>query len=184
MSAIRSRAEGGWPPSDPDGQTGRAGVGRGYTGTARPGDRDDEGGMPSGLRGIPHDAGGGGRPGGGPAVLPVGLYSSMHATCNVRSLMYFLGLRVRHPESAYPSFPSARSRWWPNRWRPRGQSSCPSHTPRSIVMDVSARECNVPLGEPLPFRARFAWQIRSANGREVPGRTSPARAGAMKNVCS
>jgi thymidylate synthase (FAD) len=38
-------------------------------------------------------------------VLPVGLYSSMYATCNARALMNFLSLRVRHPESAFPSFP-------------------------------------------------------------------------------
>jgi thymidylate synthase (FAD) len=38
-------------------------------------------------------------------VLPVGLYSSMYATCNARALMNFLSLRVRHPEAAFPSFP-------------------------------------------------------------------------------
>jgi thymidylate synthase (FAD) len=38
-------------------------------------------------------------------VLPVGLYSSMYATCNARALMNFLSLRTRHPGSAYPSFP-------------------------------------------------------------------------------
>ena len=39
------------------------------------------------------------------SVLPVGLYSSMYATCNARALMNFLSLRVTHPESAFPSFP-------------------------------------------------------------------------------
>ncbi|HWM37021.1 MAG TPA: FAD-dependent thymidylate synthase [Streptomyces sp.] len=39
------------------------------------------------------------------AVLPVGLYSSMYATCNARSLMHFLGLRTQHPEATVPSFP-------------------------------------------------------------------------------
>jgi thymidylate synthase (FAD) len=39
------------------------------------------------------------------AVLPVGLYSSMYATCNARALMNFLSLRVRHPDAAFPSFP-------------------------------------------------------------------------------
>ena len=39
------------------------------------------------------------------AVLPVGLYSSMYATCNARALMNFLALRTRHPEAAFPSFP-------------------------------------------------------------------------------
>jgi thymidylate synthase (FAD) len=38
-------------------------------------------------------------------VLPVGLYSSMYATCNARALMNFLSLRVTRPESAFPSFP-------------------------------------------------------------------------------
>ena len=39
------------------------------------------------------------------AVLPVGLYSSMYATCNARSLMHFLGLRTTHPDAATKSFP-------------------------------------------------------------------------------
>lgn len=38
-------------------------------------------------------------------VLPVGLYSSMYATCNARALMNFLALRVRSEHSAFPSFP-------------------------------------------------------------------------------
>ncbi|MGW3044755.1 FAD-dependent thymidylate synthase [Kitasatospora sp. NPDC001159] len=39
------------------------------------------------------------------AVLPVGLFSSMYATCNARSLMHFLSLRTRRENSAVPSFP-------------------------------------------------------------------------------
>ncbi|MEE1931049.1 FAD-dependent thymidylate synthase [Streptomyces sp. TRM 70351] len=39
------------------------------------------------------------------ATLPVGLYSSMYATCNARSLMHFLGLRTRHELARVPSFP-------------------------------------------------------------------------------
>jgi thymidylate synthase (FAD) len=39
------------------------------------------------------------------SVLPVGLYSSMYATCNARALMNFLSLRVQDPGSAFPSFP-------------------------------------------------------------------------------
>lgn len=39
------------------------------------------------------------------AVLPVGLYSSMYATCNARSLMHFLSLRTQHEDAATPSFP-------------------------------------------------------------------------------
>jgi thymidylate synthase (FAD) len=38
-------------------------------------------------------------------VLPVGLYSSMYATCNARALMNFLTLRTRRPGAAFPSFP-------------------------------------------------------------------------------
>jgi thymidylate synthase (FAD) len=38
-------------------------------------------------------------------VLPVGLYSSMYATCNARALMNFLSLRTRRDDAAYPSFP-------------------------------------------------------------------------------
>jgi thymidylate synthase (FAD) len=38
-------------------------------------------------------------------VLPVGLYSSMYATCNARALMNFLSLRVRSDDSRFPSFP-------------------------------------------------------------------------------
>jgi thymidylate synthase (FAD) len=39
------------------------------------------------------------------SVLPVGLFSSMYATCNARSLMHFLGLRTRHELAKVPSFP-------------------------------------------------------------------------------
>jgi thymidylate synthase (FAD) len=38
-------------------------------------------------------------------VLPVGIYSSMYATCNARALMNFLSLRTRRPDSTFPSFP-------------------------------------------------------------------------------
>ncbi|WP_240796710.1 FAD-dependent thymidylate synthase [Streptomyces sp. RFCAC02] len=39
------------------------------------------------------------------AALPVGLYSSMYATCNARSLMHFIGLRTRDERATVPSFP-------------------------------------------------------------------------------
>ncbi|MFH8613446.1 FAD-dependent thymidylate synthase [Streptomyces sp. NPDC017979] len=39
------------------------------------------------------------------SVLPVGLFSSMYATCNARSLMHFLGLRTQHENAKVPSFP-------------------------------------------------------------------------------
>ncbi len=39
------------------------------------------------------------------AVLPVGLFSTMYATCNARSLMHFLGLRTQHELAKVPSFP-------------------------------------------------------------------------------
>lgn len=38
-------------------------------------------------------------------VLPVATYSSMYVTLNARSLMNFLSLRTKRPESSYPSFP-------------------------------------------------------------------------------
>ncbi|WP_371497087.1 FAD-dependent thymidylate synthase [Kitasatospora sp. NBC_00374] len=39
------------------------------------------------------------------AVLPVGLFSSMYATCNARSLMHFLSLRTKAEHAKVPSFP-------------------------------------------------------------------------------
>ena len=39
------------------------------------------------------------------AVLPVGIYSSMYATCNSRALMHFLSLRTMHEQATVPSFP-------------------------------------------------------------------------------
>lgn len=39
------------------------------------------------------------------SVLPVGLYSSVYATCNARSLMHFLGLRTTHPDAKVASYP-------------------------------------------------------------------------------
>jgi thymidylate synthase (FAD) len=39
------------------------------------------------------------------AVLPVGLFSSMYATCNARSLMHFLSLRTSDERATTPSFP-------------------------------------------------------------------------------
>lgn len=38
-------------------------------------------------------------------VLPVNIFSSMYATCNARSLMHFLGLRTKHEDAKFPSFP-------------------------------------------------------------------------------
>jgi thymidylate synthase (FAD) len=39
------------------------------------------------------------------SVLPVGLFSSMYATCNARALMHFLSLRTQDERAAVPSFP-------------------------------------------------------------------------------
>ncbi|WP_093170010.1 FAD-dependent thymidylate synthase [Sinosporangium album] len=39
------------------------------------------------------------------AVLPVGTYSTMYATCNARSLMHFLSLRTKDEQARVPSFP-------------------------------------------------------------------------------
>ena len=60
------------------------------------------------------------------AVLPVGLFSSMYATCNARSLMHFLGLRTQHElaAGARPSR-SGRSRWSARRWRRTGRELMP-----------------------------------------------------------
>jgi len=38
-------------------------------------------------------------------VLPVATYSSMYVTMNARSLMNFLSLRTKRPDSRFPSFP-------------------------------------------------------------------------------
>lgn len=38
-------------------------------------------------------------------VLPVGIFSSMYATCNARSLMAFLSLRSEHERAQFPSKP-------------------------------------------------------------------------------
>lgn len=38
-------------------------------------------------------------------VLPVGIYTSFYATCNARSLMHFLSLRIKDAKSTFPSFP-------------------------------------------------------------------------------
>lgn len=39
------------------------------------------------------------------AVLPVGIYSAMHVTCNARSMMNFLMLRVDSPENTFETKP-------------------------------------------------------------------------------
>ena len=38
-------------------------------------------------------------------VLPVGIFSTMYATANARSIMAFLSLRTHEPEAAFPSRP-------------------------------------------------------------------------------
>ncbi len=40
-------------------------------------------------------------------VLPVSIFKTMYATCNVRSLFSFLSLRWAHPMSSVPTFPLA-----------------------------------------------------------------------------
>ncbi|MCG5213727.1 FAD-dependent thymidylate synthase [Streptosporangium sp. KLBMP 9127] len=39
------------------------------------------------------------------AVLPLGLFSTMYATCNARALMHFLSLRTNNEDAKVPSFP-------------------------------------------------------------------------------
>jgi thymidylate synthase (FAD) len=41
------------------------------------------------------------------SVLPVGTYTAMHATCNPRSLMNFVGLRTSDPTAKFLSYPQA-----------------------------------------------------------------------------
>ncbi|MCA9880775.1 MAG: FAD-dependent thymidylate synthase [Thermomicrobiales bacterium] len=41
------------------------------------------------------------------AVLPVGIYTSFIASCNPRSLMHFLSLRINHPDNQYDTYPQA-----------------------------------------------------------------------------
>ena len=72
-------------------------------------------------------------------VLPVGLYSSMYATCNARALMHFLSLRTKHEESTFPSFPQ-----------------------REIEMVAEKMEAEFAALMPLTYAA---WQ---ANGRVAP----------------
>lgn len=38
-------------------------------------------------------------------VLPVGIFSTMYATANLRGILHFLGLRVHDPLATFPSFP-------------------------------------------------------------------------------
>lgn len=40
-------------------------------------------------------------------VLPVSIFKTMYATCNLRSLFSFLSLRWAHPDSTVPTFPLA-----------------------------------------------------------------------------
>lgn len=40
-------------------------------------------------------------------VLPVSVFKTMYATCNLRSLFSFLSLRWAHPQSTVPTFPLA-----------------------------------------------------------------------------
>lgn len=100
------------------------------------------------------------------AVLPVGLFSSMYATCNARSLMHFLGLRTQHELAKVPSFPSGRSRWSARRWKPNGPGSCLSRTPPSMPTGAWLR--NAP---PSPGRAHVYGStmrsVRIAAFREV-----------------
>ena len=67
------------------------------------------------------------------AVLPVGLFSSMYATCNARSLMHFLGLRTQHELAQGPVLPAAGDRDGRREdGGGSGPSSCRSPTPPSM----------------------------------------------------
>lgn len=45
------------------------------------------------------------------SVLPLATYSSAYVTCNPRSLMSFLSLRTKHPDSVFPSYPQWEINW-------------------------------------------------------------------------
>ncbi|GAA2033015.1 FAD-dependent thymidylate synthase [Catenulispora yoronensis] len=72
-------------------------------------------------------------------VLPVGIYSSMYATCNARALMHFLSLRTKREDSTFPSFPQ-----------------------REIEMVAEQMEAHFAELMPLTYAS---WQ---ANGRVAP----------------
>jgi thymidylate synthase (FAD) len=72
-------------------------------------------------------------------VLPVGIYSSMYATCNARALMHFLSLRTKNEDATFPSFPQ-----------------------REIEMVAEKMETHFAELMPLTYAA---WQ---ANGRVAP----------------
>lgn len=73
------------------------------------------------------------------AVLPVGIYSRMRATCNVRSLMHFLSLRTHEPEAMFPSYPQ-------------------------LEIEEAAREMEKVLAEHYPI----AYKAFCDNGRIAP----------------
>ena len=88
------------------------------------------------------------------AVLPVGLFSSMYATCNARSLMHFLGLRTQHELAAGAVLPAAGDRDGRREdGGSTGRSSCRSPTPPStptaawlrsaLPVTPSAHRCTV-----------------------------------------
>ncbi len=84
------------------------------------------------------------------SVLPVGLFSSMYATCNARSLMHFLGLRTQHELAKVPSFPQREIEMVGRRWRRRGPGSCRSRTPRSTPTGAWRRNTHL-----FPGRAQM-----------------------------
>lgn len=73
------------------------------------------------------------------ATLPVGLYSSMYATCNARSLMHFLGLRTQHEMAKVPSFPQRE-------------------------IEMVAEQMEIAWAELMPL----TWEAFNANGRVAP----------------
>ncbi len=100
------------------------------------------------------------------AALPVGLFSSMYATCNARSLMHFLGLRTQHELAKVPSFPQRRSRWSARRWRRSGRSSCRSRTPPSTRTGAWPRSRAL-FPQPKRMYGSASRSVRIAAFREV-----------------
>lgn len=64
-------------------------------------------------------------------VLPVGLYSSMYATCNARALMNFLSLRTKREDSTFPSFPQREIEMVAEQMEERWAELCRSPTRHS-----------------------------------------------------
>ena len=89
------------------------------------------------------------------AVLPVGLFSSMYATCNARSLMHFLVACAPSTSTRpFPSFPQREIEMVGEKMEPPGPRSCRSPTPPSTPTAASPPKARYgPMGtdEPMAY---------------------------------